>query len=135
LHDQRWWARHYANYRYTTDTCSLLNTAELLFIRGAASEEFGVGPLVHFGNFVINIAGGLIVGLGYGRWSYFAYSSIVGIVVGEIQVATQPTDLVESLREYRRGELNPHTPPIRLGVALAPLLLHDGGGASLVLHW
>ncbi len=134
--DQSWWARHYANERARgSDVCSLLNTAELLFIRDADSEEFGVGPLVHVGNFLINIGGGLILGLGYNKWSAFAYTSLVGIVVGEIQVATQPTDVVEDLRLYRRGELAAPPNPPRLGVALAPLALPSGGGASLLLRW
>jgi hypothetical protein len=133
--DQKWWARHYARYRNTDDICSLLNTAELLFIRDAESEAFGVGPLVHVGNFAINIAGGLILGLGYNRWSAFAYTSLVGIVVGEVQVATQPTDVVEDLRLYRRGELDPHPAKPRLGVALAPMLVPNGGGASVLLRW
>jgi hypothetical protein len=132
--DQRWWARHYAA-NHDDDVCSLLNTLELVFIRDAESEAFGVGPLVHVGNFAINIAGGLILGFGWNRWSAFAYTSLVGIAVGEIQAITQPTDAIEDLRLYRRGELDPRPNPPRLGVAFAPLVLHDGGGASLILRW
>ena len=133
--DQSWWAKHYARSQ-GEDVCSLLNTAELLFIRDAESEAFGVGPLVHVGNFLINIAGGLIIGyVDNGRWAPFLYTSIVGIAVGEIQVATQPTDVVEDLRLYRAGELDARPKPPRLGVAMAPLLLRDGGGASVTLHW
>jgi hypothetical protein len=136
--DQRWWARHYARSRgpEQSDVCSLLNTAELLFIRDAESEAFGVGPLVHVGNFLINIAGGLIIGyVDNGRWAPFLYTSLVGIAVGEIQVATQPTDVVEDLRLYRAGQLAGRPNPPRLGIAMAPQLLRDGGGASLTLHW
>jgi hypothetical protein len=126
--DQRWWAKHYA-------ACSLLNTAERLFIRDAESEEFGVGPLVHVGNFIINIAGGLVLGLGYDKWAAFAYTSLVGIAVGEIQAATQPTDVVEDLRLYRAGQLAAQPNRPRLGLAMAPLPLRDGGGASVTLRW
>jgi hypothetical protein len=132
--DERWWAAQYARSR-GDDTCSLVNTAELLFIRDADSEAFGVGPLVHVGNFVINIAGGLVLGLGYGRWPAFAYTSLVGIAVGEIQVATQPTDAVADLRLYRAGQLAARPNPPRLGLAMAPLILRDGGGASVTLRW
>ena len=132
--DQRWWAKHYASAR-GDDVCALVNTAELLFIRDAESEEFGVGPLVHIGNFVINVAGGLVLGLGYDRWPAFAYTSLVGIIVGEIQVATQPTDVVEDLRLYRAGQLAAQPNRPRLGLAMAPLLLRDGGGASVTLRW
>jgi hypothetical protein len=132
--DQRWWSKHYARSR-SDDPCALLNTAELLLIRDAESEAFGVGPLVHVGNFVINIAGGLVLGLAYNQWAAFAYTSLVGIGVGEIQVATQPTDAVEDLRLYRAGQLDARPNPPRLGVALAPIMLRDGGGAALTLHW
>lgn len=131
--DQRWWQKHYAGSH--DDTCSLLNTAELLFVRDAESEAFGVGPLVHVGNFVINIAGGLVLGLGYGRWPAFAYTSLVGIAVGEIMVATQPTDVIEDLRLYRAGELAAKPNKPRLGLAMAPMILRDGGGASVTLRW
>jgi hypothetical protein len=133
--DQSWWAKHYAR-SHGDDVCSLLNTAELLFVRGAESEAFGVGPLVHVGNFLINIAGGLVIGyVDNGRWAPFLYTSIVGIAVGEIQVATQPTDVVEDLRLYRAGQLAARPNPPRLGIAMAPLMLRDGGGASVTLRW
>ena len=135
--DQSWWARHYARARADGEhVCSLLNTAELLFIRDAESEAFGVGPLVHVGNFAINIAGGLIIGLRRQRTlgALFVHG-LVGIAVGEIQVATQPTDVVEDLRLYRRGRARRAPQPPRLGIAIAPLVLRDGGGASVTIHW
>ncbi len=133
--DQRWWARHYARAR-GDDVCSLLNTVERVFIRDAESEEFGVGPLVHIGNFAINIAAGLVLGLGYDRWAAFAYTTLVGIAVGEVQVATQPTDAIEDLRLYRRGQLAPpsRSPP-RLGPTIVPLLFLGGGGAAVTMRW
>jgi hypothetical protein len=135
--DQSWWKKHYARSLglNNSDPCALVNTAELLLLRGAESEAFGVGPLVHVGNFLINIAGGLVLGLGYGKWPAFAYTSLVGILVGEIQVATQPTDAVEDLRLYRAGELDMHVSRPRLGLAMAPIILRDGGGAALTLRW
>ena len=133
--DQSWWQKHYARSR-GDDVCALLNTAEQLFVRDAESEAFGVGPLVHVGNFLINIAGGLVIGyVDNGRWAPFLYTSLVGIAVGEIQVATQPTDAVEDLRLYRAGRLGARPNPPRLGIAMAPMLLPDGGGAAVTLRW
>jgi hypothetical protein len=133
MNDQRWWERHRA--RSGDDVCALLNTIEGLFIRSAESEAFGVSPLVHSGNFIINMAAGLVLGLGYGRWSAWAYSTMVGIVVGEIQIGTQPTDVIEDLRLYRAGQLADRPSPPRLGVALAPLMVRDGAGAAVTLRW
>jgi hypothetical protein len=132
--DDRWWRKHRARVGAGEDVCSLLNTAELLLLRDAESEAFGVGPLVHAGNFIINIAGGLVLGLAIGRWAAFAYTSLVGIGVGEVMAATQPTDVVEDLRLYRAGQLVPPTRP-RLGVAIAPLIGRDSLGAALGLRW
>jgi hypothetical protein len=134
MRDQTWWEKHYARSR-GEDPCALLNTLELVFIRDAESEAFGVGPLVHVGNFAINIAAGLVLGLGYGRWAAFGYTSLVGIGVGEVQAITQPTDAIEDLRMYRRGELEPRRSTPRLGYALAPIIRPDGGGAMLSLSW
>ena len=132
--DERWWRKHRARVAATETPCALLNTAELLFIRDAESEAFGVGPLVHAGNFLINIAGGLVLGLGYGRWSAFAYQSLVGIAVGEVMAATQPTDVIEDLRLYRAGQLLPPAKP-RLGLAFAPVVGRDQFGAAFALRW
>jgi hypothetical protein len=132
--DQTWWERHYARSR-GDDPCALLNTAERLLIRDAESEAFGVGPLVHIGNFAINIAAGLVLGLGYDKWDAFATVTLVGIVVGEVQASTQPTDAVEDLRLYRAAHLDERPQPPRLGLALAPMLLRDGAGMTLSLRW
>ena len=85
--------------------CSLVAEAERLLLRDAASEEFGRGPLVHVGNFALNLGLGLLIALGFGHGVVAAISTIVGIVVGEIQVATQPTGAVALLQRYRAGDL------------------------------
>jgi hypothetical protein len=134
MYDDGRWRRHLQRHA-GDDPCALLNTAELLLLRDAESEAFGVGPLVHVGNFAINIAGGLVLGLGYGRWSAFAYQTLVGIAVGEAQVITQPTDVIEDLRLYRAGQLDFHPRPPRLGVAMAPIIGRDAFGGTLTLRW
>jgi hypothetical protein len=134
MNDQRWWERHEARAPKGTDVCALLSEAERVLIRGAASEAFGVGPLVHIGNFAINTAAGLVLGLGYGRWSAFAYTGIVGIAVGELQVATQPTGVIEDLRRYRNAELgDAPARAAKLQWSLTPYASRDGGGARFVL--
>jgi hypothetical protein len=133
--DSRWWARHRAAAPPELDRCALLNTGEQLLLRDAADDEFGIGPLVHIGNFVINVGAGLILGLGYDHWTAWAYTTIVGIVVGEIQVITRPIDAIEDLRRYRAGELESAPRAQRLQWAVAPVLSRDGGGAQLLLRW
>jgi hypothetical protein len=133
--DQRWWEKHLKAHR-GDDLCALVNTAEQLLVRDAQSEAFGVSPLIHVGNFVLNIAAGLALGLAYNRWAAFGYTTLLGIAVGELQAGTQPTDAVEDLRLYKRGELDARPRPPRLGdLALLPMLRSDGGGAMLLLRW
>jgi hypothetical protein len=88
-------------------SCSLLADAERMLLRDAGSEEFGRGPLVHIGNFVLNLGLGLIIGLGFGHGTVAAISTLVGIVVGEIQIASQPTGSISLLERYRAGDLAP----------------------------
>jgi hypothetical protein len=133
--DTRWWSRHRAAATPDTDPCALLADAEQLLIRDAADDEFGIGPLVHIGNFVINVAAGLVLGLGYDRWAAWSYTTLVGIAIGEIQVITRPTDALNDLAAYRAGELDGSARAERLQWAVAPLLSRGGGGAQLTLRW
>jgi hypothetical protein len=109
---------------------------EQLLVRDAADDDFSVGPLVHVGNFVVNIAAGLILGLAFDRWQAWSYTTVVGIVIGEIQVITRPTTAMDALSAYRLGELEGAARAERkLQWALAPMATRDGGGLSLMLQW
>jgi hypothetical protein len=131
--DGRWWARHYAASA-NDDPCALINTAEQLLLRDAADDEFGVGPLVHLGNFIINMAAGLVLGLGYNDWKAWGYTTIVGIAVGEVQTATRPNESLEDLKRYRRGELDSQVVN-KVHWGLLPVFSHDSLGAQLSLKW
>jgi hypothetical protein len=136
--DARWWAHKRADAAsLTMDPCALLNMGEQLLLRDAADEEFGIGPLVHVGNFVINVAAGLVLGLGYGRWEAFSYTTVAGIVIGEVQVITRPINAIIDLRSYRLGELdNANEMRIpKVQWALTPTFSRDGAGAAFQLRW
>ncbi len=136
--DARWWARHYALAAGHDDPCVLVNIAEQILVRDAADDEFGSGPLVHLGNFIINGAAGFILGFGYGDWKAWGYTTIVGIVVGEVQTATRPNESLEDLRRYRRGELDARVVE-KVHWAVLPVFSHDNLsssiGASFSLTW
>jgi hypothetical protein len=131
--DQLWWEKHKLRLSPHEDPCATLATVERLLVRAADSEAFGIGPLVHVGNFVVNIAAGLVLGIGFNRWPAFAYVGLVGIAVGEIQVITQPTGAIEALRLYRNGELSDGKSAARLRWAVLPWAHRDGAGASFTL--
>jgi hypothetical protein len=139
ISDSRWWAKKRASAATmpNLDPCALLNMGEQLLIRDAADEEFGIGPLVHVGNFAINVAAGLVLGLGYGRWTAFSYTTVAGIVIGEVQVITRPINALTDLRSYRLGELDNRSDMRvpRLQWAMAPMVTRDGGGVTAVLRW
>jgi hypothetical protein len=132
--DQSWWEKHKRLIPPNADPCATLATAEHLLVRAADSEEFGIGPLVHIGNFAVNIAAGLVLGIGFNRWPAFAYVGLVGIAVGEVQVITQPTGSIADLRRYKNGDLGDGKQAAsRLRWSVAPWAHRDGGGASFAL--
>jgi hypothetical protein len=132
--DESWWQKHKLRVLGHEDPCATLATAELLLQRAADSTEFGIGPLVHVGNFAINIAAGLVLGVGFNRWPAFAYVGIVGIAVGEVQVITQPTAPIEELRLYKLGALDGTQPQARnLQWNVLPWARRDGAGATFNL--
>jgi hypothetical protein len=102
-----------------TDVCALLADAERWFIRDAKSAAFGKGVLVHAGNFLFNIGVGFLLGFGFNHWDQAAIQGLVGIVVGEVQIISQPAQIVSDLRRYRAANLGlpPAWRPIAWGVA------------------
>ena len=105
LGDQRWLERRLKHVRLDEDRCAILADAERLLLRDAASEAFGSGPLVHAGSLLFNAALGVFLGAVFGHWDQAAITALTGAAVGEIQIVTQPTDVVRSLSRYRNGDL------------------------------
>jgi hypothetical protein len=133
IRDGYWWRKH-RRLHPDEHVCSALNIAEQLMIRDAADDDFGTGPLVHIGNFVINVAAGLVLGLGYNDWTAFAYTSIVGIAVGEIQTATRPSESREDLDRYRRAQFSSREKET-IHWGFTPMTLPKGGGLLFGLHF
>lgn len=91
--------------RASEGDCEALARAEALMVAAAESEAFGASWLVHVGSVLFNLGVGLLLGVGYGHWISGAISAGVGIAIGELQILTQPTDLVDAVERYRRGDL------------------------------
>lgn len=120
--DQRRLGALLADAGPSADRCALLTEAERMLARDAASEAFGASPLVHLGNVVVNLGLALALGLGFGHWTAAGISLAVGVAVGELQILTQPSDVVDLDRRYRGGELpHPRAVPGR-SWSLAPVL-------------
>lgn len=98
------------------DTDEGLSRAEALAQLDAADQLQNVSWVAHVGNVVINLAVGLVLGLGWRHWDSAAISFGVGTALGEVTLLTQSTALGSKLR-------------------LAPVVLPAGGGLQLALAW
>jgi hypothetical protein len=116
------------------DPCAQLADAERVLLRGAKSEAFGKSVLVHAGSFVFNAGLGILLGAGFGHWNAAAQTALIGIAVGEIQINTQPVDVVHTLENYRRGRLATNTPP-RFTWAVTPDAGPNHVALRLAMTW
>ena len=89
----------------TSGDCEALARAEAVFVRDAEDEDFGSSWLIHLGAILFNLARGLYLGLVHDEWISGAIGAGIGIAVGEVQIFTQPTDLVGALEQYRAGRV------------------------------
>jgi hypothetical protein len=112
-----------ANQAASGGPCAGLAEAERLFLRDAEGEAFGVSLLMHGTNVALNAVLALVLGLGYGHWGAGALNAVVGAVLGEATIFTQPTQLVTDLERYREGNLAPS----------AAAAMRFGAGASFAL--
>jgi hypothetical protein len=122
MSDQRWLDRRLRLASADVDRCALLDEAEHLLVRDAASEAFGTSPLIHAGNLVFNIGLAVLLGAGFGHWRTAGITAAVGTAVGELEVFTQPTNSVDALRRYRSGVLGGRTEQPRPSWVVTPAL-------------
>jgi hypothetical protein len=113
--------------RAAAGDCAALEEAEDILESDAADEAFGSSWLIHVGSVLFNLGVGLVLGLGYGHWVTAAISTGVGILVGEVQTLTQPTDLIDALVRYRTGDFDGARP----SVAISPYADPSAAGVGL----
>ena len=94
----------HARIRAGTPCEVLLPEAERLLAHEAANQEEGTAWWMHAANWAINGGAGLVLGLGYDRWTSGILTAVVGGGIGELMIWTQPVDSVGDLERYRRGE-------------------------------
>jgi len=106
--------------------CVLIAEGERLMLKDAANETDNVEWYWHAANVVFNAGMGLILGLGYGHWVSALVNFLVGALIGEGTLLTQPTGLASAWQQYLGGSLGaqapgtmPHLVVGRLGLALA----------------
>jgi hypothetical protein len=115
------------------DLCAALGEAEERFRLSADNEADKAGIIAHAGALVVNSAVLLVLGLGYGQWRAGVINAVVGLLLAEITIWTQPTALVGDYRRYRAGELGEGPP--RLSWALFPTVGEGAPGLNLLVSF
>jgi hypothetical protein len=108
----------------TGSACADLAAAERVMAENVKLHAKGRGWFKHAGVVGLNLAAFLTLGLGFDLWERGAIGFGIGVVVGEIQIYTQPMSR-DIARDYeRRG-------PGRGDVAIVPTLSRDGAGLAI----
>lgn len=105
LHDQAWFERRIARAPAGESQCALVAEGERLLAHAAHGEAFGTGTLLHLGTFLVNVAGGLTLGIAFDHWGSAALQGVGGIAIGELMIFTQPEGAERDLERYRAGNL------------------------------
>lgn len=115
------------------DPCALAGYSERVLVHAAddeASRKSFVGHALPIGGAV---AGGLVLGLGYGHWTSGALNAGIGVILSEVKMLTQPTGAERALERYRSGVLGSDGPAV--GWQLTPVAVPQGGGLSLSMRY
>ena len=109
-------------------TCELLVEGERMLREGADAQNFSRAWFIHVGNVLFNVGIGLVLGLGYGRWTSAAINALSGAAIGELTIFTSPNQLISGWDEYRSGPK-----------AKSPVTIHvvptAGPGLGLVINF
>jgi hypothetical protein len=111
------------------DSCAAGLRADQLRAAAVDDEAFATGPVMHLANAVVNIAAGLVLGLGYDRWASGAITAASGIAVGELQILTAPT----RLRDAPAGA--DATPTVAVTIMAVPSVRTTASGLALAVHF
>ncbi|MFT3712670.1 MAG: hypothetical protein QM817_33895 [Archangium sp.] len=95
-------------------TCQLLAEGERMLREGNDAERFQRSWLIHAGNVLFNIGIGLVLGLGYGRWTSAAINALSGIAIGELTIFTAPNQLISGWESYTSKGAGNKAAPVTL---------------------
>jgi hypothetical protein len=93
--------------RTDDEVCAMLADAEERLVRDARNERLQSGWWSHAANVAINTGALLFLGLGYGHWLSGTINGAAGVIIGETVIFTQPTNTIDDLARYQRGDLGP----------------------------
>lgn len=112
--------------------CAVLARAEQLLKHAASSETGARSTRAHVLSALTTVGLGLVLGYGLKQPDSAATNTTIGILLGELMIASRPTVAVQRLRSYRSGDLTiPPRPAGGLSVGLAALPVSSGYGAAV----
>lgn len=114
------------------DLCADLRRLEDALRRGARNERLGTGPAAQVGNLAINAGFGIATGLVGHKAGSGLLTFALGWALGELQILTEPTGLIEGLRRYRAGELDAPSGAAGPGRPRWSVVV---AGASVAVRW
>lgn len=111
--------------------CAQLAESERV-LKDVANRQAGARrPLAHIGNVAFNVGLGLILGYALQRPKGAAMATSVGVLLGEVMIATRPTDALRGLASYQQGSLEVPSPSLGTAFALIPTLTNQTYSLSL----
>ena len=130
-------AVHKLNQRLASandDVCAQLAEAERVFFKVADNQKGGRDALAHIGNVAFNVGLGLVLGYALHRPNGAAISTSIGVVMGELMIATRPSGALSTLADYQKGRLlaPPTSPSLALPFQLVPTLQNQTYGLTLI---
>ena len=111
--------------------CTVLAESERLLLHAADSQERARNALAHIGNVAVNLGLGLVLGYGLDRPQGAAVNTSIGIVLGELMIATRPRQAARHLESYRVGNLRPESEALTAPFLVTPLRISSGYGVAI----
>lgn len=87
------------------DRCAQLAEAERVLAKVADNQQSARNALAHISNVAFNVGLGLVLGYALHRPSGAAMSTGIGVVFGELMIATRPKSALQAHSAYKEGRL------------------------------
>ncbi len=107
------------------DGCARLAESERILKRVADSQQSARKPLAHISSVAFNVGLGLILGYALHRPKGAAMATSIGVVMGELMIATRPTEALRGLASYREGSMIVPSPSLATPLALIPTVANQ----------
>lgn len=113
-------------------SCAVLMKAEKLLQHAADNERSARGARAHILSSLTTVGLGLVLAYALKQPDSAVTNTPIGILLGELMIASRPLLAVDRLRSYRSGDLSIVSPPAGgFSIGVTPLALNSGYGAAV----